>query len=28
MTPTPPTPEWTLICRVTDIPVLGSRRVA
>ncbi|MEN9384531.1 MAG: hypothetical protein RL323_1674 [Pseudomonadota bacterium] len=28
MTPIPPTPEWTLICRVTDIPVLGSRRVA
>jgi nitrite reductase (NADH) small subunit len=21
-------PEWTLICRVEDIPVLGSRRVA
>jgi nitrite reductase (NADH) small subunit len=24
---TPP-PHWTLICRVDDIPVLGSRRVA
>lgn len=23
-----PQPEWTLICRVEDIPVLGSRRVA
>ena len=20
--------EWTLICRIEDIPVLGSRRVA
>ena len=23
-----PAPEWKLICRVDDIPVLGSRRVA
>ena len=23
-----PQPEWTLICRVEDIPLLGSRRVA
>ena len=23
-----PQPEWTLICSVEDIPVLGSRRVA
>ena len=23
-----PQPEWTLICRVEDIPVLGSRRVS
>ena len=28
MTTNNPTPEWKLICRVDDIPVLGSRRVA
>ena len=27
MTAPNPTPDWTLICRVDDIPVLGSRRV-
>ena len=25
---TTPTPQWKLICRVDDIPVLVSRRVA